>query len=103
MNAQSAISDMGTKGEIIIESDHSGNDIRISFKDNGTGIARENLERIFNPFFTTKKVGQGTGLGLSISHGIISEHGGKFMINSTEGEFTNITIDLPTKIGDKAE
>ena len=52
-------------------------------------------------FFSTKPNRIGTGLGLSISHGIISEHGGKLMINSVEGEFTIITIDLPATIDEE--
>lgn len=48
-----------------------------------------------NPFFSTKPSSKGTGLGLSISHGIISDHGGRFTIESIEGEFTNVIIDLP--------
>jgi len=69
--------------------------VRIVFLDNGTGIAANIIDKVINPFFSTKPNRMGTGLGLSISHGIISEHGGKLLINSVEGEFTIITINLP--------
>jgi signal transduction histidine kinase len=72
--------------------------VRIIFNDRGSGISNNIIDKAINPFFSTKPNRIGTGLGLSISHGIISEHGGKLMINSDEGEFTIITIDLPATI-----
>ncbi len=69
--------------------------VRISFRDRGTGIASDVLEKIMNPFFSTKPVGEGTGLGLSISHGIIGDHGGRLAVESVEGEFTEVLVDLP--------
>lgn len=69
--------------------------IRIDFFDRGTGIPSGILGKIMEPFFTSKPKGKGTGLGLSISHGIISGHGGKFSVESNEGEFTRIIITLP--------
>lgn len=72
------------------------NSVRITFRDNGAGIPADVLEKVMNPFFTTKPVGQGTGLGLSISYGIISDHGGVLEINSREGEYTEVTVDLPS-------
>ncbi|UCE71355.1 MAG: PAS domain-containing protein [Nitrospiraceae bacterium] len=69
--------------------------VRIVFLDHGTGIPEDVLDKVVNPFFSTKPNHVGTGLGLSISHGILSEHDGKLLINSVEGEFTKITIDLP--------
>ena len=69
--------------------------IRIIFHDRGTGIKNEILDKIINPFFSTKSADKGTGLGLSISHGIISNHGGKLIIESIEGEFTRVIIELP--------
>ena len=71
--------------------------MQITFHDRGTGIPPAILGKIINPFFSTKAGNQGTGLGLSISHGIISDHGGKLTIESTEGEFTKVIIDLPVK------
>lgn len=69
--------------------------LRISFRDNGTGIREQQLNQVLNPFFSTKPKGRGTGLGLSISHGIVTDHGGRLSINSEEGRFTEVTVDLP--------
>ncbi len=72
--------------------------VEIIFNDHGTGIPMDILDNILNPFFSTKPTDIGTGLGLSISHGIISEHGGKFLIESIEGDFTKIIIYLPEAV-----
>ncbi len=69
--------------------------IRMIFHDNGTGITENILEKICNPFFTTKPAGSGTGLGLNISHGIINNHNGKLLFESVEGKFTKVIVDLP--------
>jgi len=63
--------------------------------DSGPGVPPENLTRIFNPFFTTKPVGEGTGLGLSISDGIVREHGGRIRVDSTAGRGATFEIELP--------
>ncbi len=69
--------------------------IEIRVKDNGNGIPQKVLDKIFQPFFTTKPTGQGTGLGLSLSYDIIKAHGGEIKVNSMEGEFTELIIQLP--------
>lgn len=69
--------------------------VRLVFYDQGTGIPANILDKVLNPFFSTKPSGEGTGLGLSISHGIIKDHGGRLQIESKEAEFTRIIIDLP--------
>ena len=69
--------------------------VKISIKDNGTGIAPEVKSKIFDPFFTTKKVGEGTGLGLSVVYGIIKNNGGIILCNSTLGEGTQFDVLLP--------
>jgi len=69
--------------------------IRLAFYDKGTGIPSGIMDKVINPFFTSKPVGEGTGLGLSISHGIIKDHGGNLVIESIEGEFTRVILDLP--------
>jgi CheY-like chemotaxis protein len=69
--------------------------IRIEVQDTGPGISPDSLERIFNPFYTTKPVGHGTGLGLSISLGIISEHGGRIWAENVLGGGAKFCIDLP--------
>ncbi len=68
---------------------------RIIITDNGTGIAPEHLDRIFEPFYTTKPLGQGTGLGLSISYNLISREGGRIDIDSAQGAGTTVSICLP--------
>ena len=75
---------------------HNGwNDIEVSFRDTGKGIPEENLEKIFEPFFSTKEVGRGTGLGLSICYGIIEAHGGRIEVESKIEEGTTLRIILP--------
>lgn len=69
--------------------------VQISFLDHGTGISSDNLNKALNPFFTTKPSGIGTGLGLSISDGLIKDHGGSIKLESKQGEFTKVIIDLP--------
>ncbi len=69
--------------------------ITLVFADNGIGIVPENLEKIFDPYFTTKVGGEGTGLGLSVVHGIISNHGGQISVASKIGQGTTFTITLP--------
>ncbi|WP_051189333.1 tetratricopeptide repeat-containing sensor histidine kinase [Daejeonella oryzae] len=72
-----------------------GSKIELSVKDNGSGIAQKSLEKIFQPFFTTKPTGQGTGLGLSLSYDIIKAHGGELKVETKEGEFAEFIIQLP--------
>ena len=67
---------------------------RIIFKDYGNGISGDIIDKVMNPFFTTKPVGEGTGLGLSICYGIVKEHKGNLLINSVAGEFTEVIIEL---------
>jgi len=67
----------------------------IEIIDNGVGIPKESLSRIFTPFFSTKQVGEGTGLGLSIAHGIIKEHGGWMTVDSIVNEGSTFTVYLP--------
>lgn len=71
--------------------------VEILFIDSGSGILEEDMDSIFDPFYTTKEVGKGTGLGLSISYGIISEHGGKIDIADTGEDGTTFRIHLPIK------
>lgn len=73
----------------------SSNRIELRIKDNGIGIPQNILNKIFQPFFTTKPTGQGTGLGLSLSYDIIKAHSGELIVRSEEGQFTEFTITLP--------
>ncbi len=73
-----------------------GDSVEIRIRDNGTGIPPEVKEKMFNPFFTTKPVGEGTGLGLSISHDIIvKQHGGSIEVDTKPGQYTEFRIVLP--------
>jgi two-component system sensor histidine kinase PhcS len=67
----------------------------ISVRDNGPGISPQNLTRVFEPFFTTREIGQGLGLGLSISYSVVERHGGILSAESVVGEWTEMTFDLP--------
>jgi len=68
---------------------------RIEVADTGTGIAPENLHRVYDPFFTTKSARKGTGLGLSVTYGIIQEHGGSIEVSNRPGGGARFRIDLP--------
>jgi two-component system NtrC family sensor kinase len=72
----------------------AGSSVWVKIRDTGCGILPENLERIFNPFFTTKGV-HGTGLGLSVSYGVVESHGGQIEVESMPGEGSTFTITLP--------
>ncbi len=73
--------------------------IEIVFRDNGTGIPQEMMDKIFNPFFTTKPAGEGTGLGLSICYDIVRNiHKGEIQVDSKEGEYTDFSIFLPKHV-----
>ena len=72
--------------------------VRVSFKDNGTGIPAAVIDKVMNPFFSTKTEGKRTGLGLSISHGIVEEHGGRLRIESEEGLHTKVVMELPAHL-----
>lgn len=73
--------------------------VRLIFYDRGLGIPKKNIDKVADPFFSTKPKGEGTGLGLSISHGIIKNHGGKLWFESREGEYTKAIVDLPINNG----
>ncbi len=69
--------------------------VEIKVKDNGNGVPQKVLDKIFQPFFTTKPTGQGTGLGLSLSYDIIKAHGGELKVETKEKEFAEFIITLP--------
>jgi signal transduction histidine kinase len=69
--------------------------VRVTFHDRGIGIAHDALDKIMHPFYSTKPKGEGTGLGLSISHGIIADHGGRLAVESIQGAYTKVLVDLP--------
>ena len=71
--------------------------VKIIVRDNGLGISPNVLDKIYNPFFTTKPTGQGTGLGLSLSYDIIKAHQGELKVNTKEGEYAEFIITLPLR------
>ncbi|MBC3788348.1 sensor histidine kinase [Spirosoma utsteinense] len=84
--------------EVTVTTRHAGNWVTLHVRDNGSGIDPAILEKIFQPFFTTKPTGQGTGLGLSLSYDIITKgHAGELMVDSVLGVFTEFIIRLPIR------
>jgi signal transduction histidine kinase len=92
VNARDA---MPSGGELRILTDASDSKIEILVQDTGVGISRENVKKIYDPFFTTKAAGKGTGLGLSVSYGIIQEHSGNISVESKPGVGTSFKLELP--------
>lgn len=84
-----------TSGKIDVKTYQKIDTIYVEISDTGKGIPDDILDKIFNPFFTTKPVGEGTGLGLSICYDIIQEHGGDIRVASAVGQGTTFTIALP--------
>jgi signal transduction histidine kinase len=97
INAEYFMKEAHGGGTLKITTQISGDYIKISLTDNGPGITKDNLNRIFNPFYTTKPIGKGTGLGLSICHGIVTGHGGKIYAESEEGQGATFIVELPIK------
>lgn len=95
INAGQAIEATGKNGRIVITTCTVNNFVELRVEDTGCGIPASHLDKLFNPFFTTKPEGQGTGLGLSISFGIAQEHGGSLSATSIEGESSTFTLMLP--------
>ncbi|MBO6516431.1 MAG: GHKL domain-containing protein [Bacteroidia bacterium] len=83
------------EGKLIVRSEHVDNKVVITIQDNGCGMPEEVSKNIFDPFYTTKDVGKGTGLGLSITYGIMEKHNGTISVDSTIGEGSTFTIELP--------
>ena len=83
------------KPDISVSTKKMDDKIKINISDNGNGIPAKVMDKIFQPFFTTKPTGEGTGLGLSLSYDIIKGHGGEITAETKEGEGTTFTILLP--------
>mgnify|MGYP003499839279 FL=1 len=84
-------------GRIMIKTVADDQYVHVVVRDNGKGIPPENVARIYDPFYTTKPIGEGTGLGLSIVFGIIKDHGGQIQVKSEVGKGTAFCISLPIK------
>ena len=92
LNAKDA---MPRGGWLTIATRVDGDDAVVEVADTGSGIPSEYIARIYDPFFTTKAIGQGTGLGLSITYGIVREHDGAIDCDSAVGQGTRFTLTLP--------
>jgi signal transduction histidine kinase len=94
----------GFEPTLVAATKNLGDHVKITIRDNGTGIPPEVKKTIFNPFFTTKPIGEGTGLGLSISHDIIvKQHAGRIEVDTEPGEYTEFRIILPRTAGSLAK
>jgi hypothetical protein len=92
LNAKDA---MPSGGWLTLRAYADGDTVVAEVADTGHGIRREDVKRIYDPFFTTKGVGRGTGLGLAVSYGILQEHGGAVFVESTPGQGTTFQVALP--------
>ncbi|WP_018616344.1 tetratricopeptide repeat-containing sensor histidine kinase [Segetibacter koreensis] len=82
---------------VLVTTKRSGEEVQIRVRDNGTGIPQKVVDKIFQPFFTTKPTGQGTGLGLSLSYDIIKALGGELSVQTQEHDFSAFTVSLPIR------
>ena len=94
VNERKQQSKEGYEPTVTVSSKKVGDSIQVIVADNGNGIPQKVLDKIFQPFFTTKPTGQGTGLGLSLSYDIVKAHGGEIKVESVEGEGTTFKIEL---------
>jgi hypothetical protein len=96
-----AVDAMPQGGTVTVAASAGSGRVRIVVSDTGVGIPPEHLEKIYDPFFTTKPRGQGTGLGLSVSYGIVKEHAGTLTAESNPGEGSRFTVSLPVSEADE--
>jgi two-component system NtrC family sensor kinase len=88
---------MPNGGTLMLATSGADGRIVIEVTDTGCGIKQEHLDKVLEPFFTTKPVGKGTGLGLSVSYGIVQQHGGTLEVESQEGKGTTFKVTLPVR------
>ncbi|HUZ59558.1 MAG TPA: ATP-binding protein, partial [Hanamia sp.] len=94
VNEKKKSSEAGYEPTVSVSTKKIGDKVEVRVKDNGNGIPQKVVDKIFQPFFTTKPTGQGTGLGLSLSYDIVKAHGGEIKVNTVEGEYTEFVIQL---------
>jgi signal transduction histidine kinase len=95
VNEQKSANLISYEPKVSVTTKKSENRVCITVSDNGNGIPQKIIDKIFQPFFTTKPTGEGTGLGLSLSYDIIKAHGGEIKVESKEGEGTDFIIQVP--------
>jgi len=97
---QNALQAMDNKGILGVGVEtESDNTVVVRISDSGCGIPPENIARVFEPLFTTKKPGEGTGLGMDIVKRIVDKHNGKITLDSTVGKGTTVTVSFPVHLG----
>jgi signal transduction histidine kinase len=101
-NAQQAMFDHRGRGTLTIGGGHREGRVVLTFADDGPGITAEHTRRVFDPFFTTRAVGQGTGLGLSVCFAIVRDHGGVLRVSGKPGHGAVFTVELPVAPADVA-
>ena len=101
INAETEMKLAHGKGSLLIKTALISNTIQVSFTDNGPGIAEANLVHLFDPFFSTRRIGQGRGLGLSVCYGIITAHNGQIYAKNQLGEGSIFTVELPVVAEEK--
>ena len=90
-----AAEDRGYSPEVVLATKRTDESVEVRVRDNGSGIPQDVIDKIFNPFFTTKPTDKGTGLGLALSNDIVRQHGGTITVTSEAGKFTEMTVNLP--------
>jgi signal transduction histidine kinase len=95
INAETEMKLAHGRGNLLILTELTSDTIQVSFNDDGPGIAQANLVHLFDPFFSTRGVGQGRGLGLSVCYGIIADHNGQINVKSQLGKGSVFTVELP--------
>jgi PAS domain S-box-containing protein len=103
LNAEQAISAVRDKGTVRISLSQSANNLLVAFSDDGPGIPKEIADKIYDPFFTTKRPGGGSGLGLTICLAVIKDHGGQIQLKTSEGGGSTFRIFLPAIVETKRE
>jgi len=98
-----AIDSIEERGDIFIDTSMSNSNIIIKIRDTGKGMSKKISRHVFEPFYTTKDVGEGMGLGLSVSYGIIEQHKGRIDLRSEPGRGSEFIIALPIKQGESDE
>jgi signal transduction histidine kinase len=101
INAETEMKQVHGKGRLQIKTTLISDTIKISFTDDGPGITETNLIHLFDPFFSTRGVGQGAGLGLSVCYGIINEHNGQIYVQSQTGKGAVFTVEIPVVAEEK--
>jgi signal transduction histidine kinase len=82
-------------GKIFLSTHQEGEEVVLAVRDTGQGMPPEVLEKLFQPFFSTRPLGEGTGMGLAVVHGIVAAHGGRIHVESQPGQGSTFTLRLP--------